>query len=206
MYLFLSPRAADADSFCDLKTIPSHKQYVFIICVLAIWEYLSGAIGVLSIVTLGIHIVRTRKATKRALRASAQYYGPSGTVRRTMHAEMLYQTLRSIIWFPITPIISLWLNILLLTINYYTRRMFLALEFVNVVLLALQSFFLAIALAINPSVRYAYSEHRKQRQREKEEKAGVRAHVTYSECWPAPLRSHAPLSPSLGSIRSEYSQ
>ncbi|KAJ2742767.1 hypothetical protein GGI20_004244 [Coemansia sp. BCRC 34301] len=177
MYLFIHARAVDLDSICDLQQIPTRRQYIFVICVLAIWEYLAGAIGLLSILTLGCHIIRTRRETKRALYQSTQYYGPSDAIRRNTNPELLNQTLLSIIWFPITPIISLWLNILLLTVNYYTRRVFIWLEFVNVVLLALQSFFLAIALVVNPSVRCAYTEHAKRRQREKAKKEGTLTHA-----------------------------
>ncbi|KAJ2860380.1 hypothetical protein GGH94_005553 [Coemansia aciculifera] len=176
MYLFIRSRAVDLDSFCDLKKIPTRKQYIFIICVLAIWEYLAGAIGIISILTLAYHIVRTRRETKHALFASTQYYGPSDAIRRNTNAELLNKTLLSIIWFPITPIISLWLNILLLTINYYTGRVFMWLEFINVVLLALQSFFLAIALIVNPSVRCAYTEHTKRKRHEKAEHEVARTH------------------------------
>ncbi|KAJ2457599.1 hypothetical protein GGF42_002580 [Coemansia sp. RSA 2424] len=175
MYLFIRSRAVDLDSFCDLKKIPTRRQYIFIICILAIWEYLAGAIGVISILTLGYYIIRTRRETKRALYASTQYYGPSDAVCRNTNPELLNQTLRSIIWFPITPIISLWLNILLLSVNYYKNRVYIWLEFVNVVLLALQSFFLGAALVVNPSVRCAYNEHAKRRQREKAKHEG--AHV-----------------------------
>ncbi|KAJ2835273.1 hypothetical protein FBU31_001667 [Coemansia sp. 'formosensis'] len=176
MYLFLHASTAGVTSFCHLTKIPSRQQYIFIICVVAIWEYLAGAIGIISILTLAYHIVRTRRETKHALLASAQYYGPSDAIQRNTSPELLNQTLRSIIWFPITPIISLWLNILLLTINYYTRRVFMSLEFINVVLLALQSFFLAIALIINPSVRCAYTEHVERRRHEKAKHEGVQAH------------------------------
>ncbi|KAJ2742769.1 hypothetical protein GGI20_004246 [Coemansia sp. BCRC 34301] len=195
MYLVLDPSAAGVDSFCNLQKIPDHKQYVFIICVLAIWEYLAGAVGVVCILVLVVRILQTRRETKRALHASAQYYGPSGSVQRNTGPELLNQTLRNIIWIPITPIISIWLNILLLTISYYTRRVFLSLEFINVLLLALQSFFLAIALVMNPSVRFAYNELAKRRRSEKEARAGVaRTNVTYSEHWPVQRRRRRPSS------------
>ncbi|KAJ2742766.1 hypothetical protein GGI20_004243 [Coemansia sp. BCRC 34301] len=166
MYLFLDPSTAGLDSFCNLKKIPDHKQYVFIICCVAIWEYLAGIIGVLSIATLAVHIVRSQKNTARMLRESAQSYGPSSAVSRNTTPELLNKTLRTVIWFPITPIISLWLNMLLLSVSYYRRRVYMSLEFVNVFLLALQSFFLAIALVINPSVRYAHSGHSRRRRRQ----------------------------------------
>ncbi|KAJ1821422.1 hypothetical protein GGH91_002129 [Coemansia sp. RSA 2671] len=196
MYLFLDPSTAGVDSFCDLAKIPEHKQYVFVICVLAIWEYLAGAVGIICILVLMIRIIHTRRETKRALLASAQYYGPSDAVQRNTNPELLNKTLQSIIWIPITPIISIWLNILLLTISYYKRRVYMWLEFVNVLLLALQSFFLAIALVVNPSVRYAYAEHAKQRRSQKGARAGVGARVTYTEHWVTGSQQHgsSPLS------------
>ncbi|KAJ2835274.1 hypothetical protein FBU31_001668 [Coemansia sp. 'formosensis'] len=166
MYLFLDPSTADVDSFCDLRKIPTRKQYIFILCVLAIWEYLAGAVGVVSILALGYKIIRARRETKLALYESTRHYGPSAATRCSASAELLHQTLVSIIWFPITPIISLWLNIILLTVSYYTQRVFMPLEFLNVVLLALQSFFLGIALVINPSVRCVRASWARQQRRE----------------------------------------
>ncbi|KAJ2028827.1 hypothetical protein IWW57_001980 [Coemansia sp. S610] len=113
------------------------------------------------------HIIRARNKTASLLHESAQFYGPSDAVYRNTNPELLNKTLRTVIWFPITPIISLWLNMLLVSVYYYKQRVYMSLEFINVILLALQSFFLAIALVVNPSVRYAYSEQAKRRQREK---------------------------------------
>ncbi|KAJ2895397.1 hypothetical protein GGI21_002116 [Coemansia aciculifera] len=196
LYLFIHGRAIDLDSFCHLKQIPTRKQYIFIISVLAVWEYLAGAIGIISILTLIYFIARTRRETKRALHASAQYYGPSDAIGRNTHPELLHQTLMSIIWFPITPIISLWLNILLLTVNYYKNRIYVWLEFVNVVLLALQSFFLAAALIINPSVRYAHAEHRRQKRIEKSKHEVTGTHIDAAAEHPLPrLHTMDSLSP-----------
>ncbi|KAJ2788931.1 hypothetical protein GGI18_002685 [Coemansia linderi] len=167
MILFLDPSTAGVNSFCDLKLIPNHQQYVFTICTVAVWQYLAGIIGVISIAALFVHIIRARNKTASLLHESTQYYGPSGAVQRNTNPELLNKTLRTVIWFPITPIISLWLNMLLVSVYYYKQRVYMSLEFINVVLLALQSFFLAIALVVNPSVRYAYSEQAKRRQREK---------------------------------------
>ncbi|KAJ2694612.1 hypothetical protein H4218_005539 [Coemansia sp. IMI 209128] len=171
MTLFLDPSTAGVDSFCDIKLVPNHQQYVFAICTVAIWQYLTGIIGIISIAALLAHIIRAQNKTASLLHESAQSYGPSDTVQRNTNPELLNKTLRTVIWFPITPIISLWLNVLLLSIYYYKRRVYMSLEFINVVLLALQSFFLAIALIANPSVQYAYSEQAKRRRREKSEQA-----------------------------------
>ncbi|KAJ2909204.1 hypothetical protein GGI21_002115 [Coemansia aciculifera] len=168
MYLFLDPSTAGVDSFCHLRKIPNHRQYVFVICCVAIWEYLAGIIGVLSITTLAVHIIQSQKKTTRIFNESTQSYGPSSAVSRNTTPDLLNKTLRTVIWFPITPIISLWLNMILLSVYYYKRRVYMPLEYINVLLLALQSFFLAIALVVNPSVRYAYSEQaRRRRQKAK---------------------------------------
>ncbi|KAJ2742768.1 hypothetical protein GGI20_004245 [Coemansia sp. BCRC 34301] len=195
MYLFLDPSTAGVDSFCNLKKIPDRKQYIFILCVLAIWEYLAGAIGVISVLALGYKIIQARRKTKTALFESTRHYGPSAAVRHSASAELLNQTLLSIIWFPITPIISLWLNILLLSISYYTQRVFLPLEFINVILLALQSFFLGIALVVNPSVRCVHAAWTRQRQREKDERIDTHAQTDTAESERALYRS--PTSESL---------
>ncbi|KAJ2396395.1 hypothetical protein GGF41_008606 [Coemansia sp. RSA 2531] len=185
MYLFLDPSTAGVDSFCVLRRIPNHQQYVFIICVVAIWEYLAGIIGVLSITALLIHIIQEQKRTERLLRETAQHYGPSNAVSRNTDPELLNRTLRTVIWFPITPIIALWLNVILFSVYYYKQRVYMSLEFINVILLGLQSFFLAIALVVNPSVRCAHTEHSKQRQREKAEQEVARAQSDSGEAGPA---------------------
>ncbi|KAJ2332825.1 hypothetical protein GGI00_002617, partial [Coemansia sp. RSA 2681] len=131
MYLFLDPSTAGVDSFCNLKIIPNHQQYVFVICSVSIWGYLSGIIGVLSMATLAVHIIRSQKKTVRVLHESTHQYGPSNSVSRNTTPELLNKTLRTVIWFPITPIISLWLNLLLQSIYYYKRRVYMSLEFVN---------------------------------------------------------------------------
>ncbi|KAJ2073079.1 hypothetical protein GGI16_008907 [Coemansia sp. S142-1] len=189
MYLFLDPSTADVDSFCNLRKIPTRKQYIFIICVLAIWEYLAGAVGIVSVLALGYKIIRARRETKLALYESTRHYGPSAATRCSASAELLHQTLLSIIWFPITPIISLWLNIILLTVSYYTRRVYMPLEFLNVILLALQSFFLGIALVINPSVRCVHAAWVRQRQRERDERDDTHAQTDTAESERALYRS-----------------
>ncbi|KAJ2347169.1 hypothetical protein GGH92_003297 [Coemansia sp. RSA 2673] len=185
MYLFLDPSTAGVDSFCVLRRIPNHQQYVFIICVVAIWEYLAGIIGVLSITALLIHIIQEQKRTERLLRETAQHYGPSNAVSRNTDPELLNRTLRTVIWFPITPIIALWLNVILFSVYYYKQQVYMALEFINVILLGLQSFFLAIALVVNPSVRCAHTEHSKRRQREKAEQEVAREQSNSGEAGPA---------------------
>ncbi|KAJ2680513.1 hypothetical protein GGI25_000486 [Coemansia spiralis] len=127
------------------------------------WVYLSGVVGIISITIIGIHILRARKRTQHILLMSTYTYGPSRLVISQSKSDALHRTLVTIIWYPITPIISLWLNVLIATITYYKNRTYLALEYVNVVLLGLQSVFLGIALIVNPVIRDVYTEQIKKR-------------------------------------------
>ncbi|KAI9501305.1 hypothetical protein BX070DRAFT_44933 [Coemansia spiralis] len=109
-------------------------------------------------------------------------YGPSRLVISQSKSDALHRTLVTIIWYPITPIISLWLNVLIATITYYKNRTYLALEYVNVVLLGLQSVFLGIALIVNPVIRDVYIEQIKKRFKAARRKSSM----LVSRCSPAP--------------------
>ncbi|KAJ2799924.1 hypothetical protein H4R21_003379, partial [Coemansia helicoidea] len=80
--LFIAPRRFGRRSICDLNWVPNDKEYSYYMTVLASWAYLSGAIGFVSVLTIAIYLVRTRRATLRALQLSAAYYGPSLAVER----------------------------------------------------------------------------------------------------------------------------
>ncbi|KAJ2721074.1 hypothetical protein GGI07_004217 [Coemansia sp. Benny D115] len=176
MIMVLPARVAGVEDFCELMTISSHKQYVFIITTVAIWEYLPGFIGIFSALIIFAHIVRTKRETKRAMRMSSQYYGSTIAVHLNSHPDMLQQSLRNIIWIPITPIISLWLNIVMFSVNYYTRHTYIWLEYINVCLLGLQSVLLSIALIVNPGARYVVSDCIRKRRQENEKKRRAQSH------------------------------
>ncbi|KAJ2625391.1 hypothetical protein GGI26_000531, partial [Coemansia sp. RSA 1358] len=162
-FLYVPPTQIGINSYCTLPAIFNHRLYVFYILVLATWVYLSGVVGIISITIIGIHILRARKRTQHILLMSTYTYGPSRLVISQSKSDALHRTLVTIIWYPITPIISLWLNVLIATITYYKNRTYLALEYVNVVLLGLQSVFLGIALIVNPVIRDVYTEQIKKR-------------------------------------------
>ncbi|KAJ2778268.1 hypothetical protein GGI15_004230 [Coemansia interrupta] len=168
--MVLPPSAAGIDSFCDLQEYSDYTQYVFLICTVVVWEYLPGIVGIISVSIIIVHIIRAKRETKKAMRTSSQFYGTTRAVHLQSHPDMLNQSLRNIIWFPITPIVSLWLNAALISVHYYTGRSFKWLEFVNVVLLGLQSVLLAIALVVNPSVRYVMIDHLRKKRRIRREK------------------------------------
>ncbi|KAJ2805758.1 hypothetical protein H4R20_001964 [Coemansia guatemalensis] len=171
MILVLPARLAGTNTFCHLHRITNHQQYVFTICTVAIWEYLPGVFGIISVSILGIHIIRTQRETQRALQASLEYYGALQLGSREGNPDMLHRTMINIIWFPITPIISLWLNMILISVAYYKQRTYLWLEYINTVLLGLQSVLIGVALVVNPTIREAvvaeWAERRRQKQLEK---------------------------------------
>ncbi|KAJ2711405.1 hypothetical protein H4R19_003264 [Coemansia spiralis] len=189
MVLYISPWLIRLDSICDISWIPEHRAYEFVVYTYAIWAYMPGVIGTISVLAISIHLVRTRRAIRHALEASAQDYGPSPAVARVGHADALQKTLLTIIWFPITPIISLWFNILLYTVAYYKQRTYEGLEYFNIVLLCLQSLLLGLPLLVNPAVRTALAKHI-QEQRQARHTARSTTHGT-----PPPRPRPPPLPP-----------
>ncbi|KAJ2715900.1 hypothetical protein H4R19_000943, partial [Coemansia spiralis] len=122
------------------------------------WAYLPGVIGTFSVLTITVHLVRTQRATRRALQASAEHYGPSRAVERVGHTKNLHRALVTIIWFPITPVISLWFNAILLSVYYYEQRAYQPLEYIDIVLLCLQSLLMGLPLLVNPTMRAALAK------------------------------------------------
>ncbi|KAI9501306.1 hypothetical protein BX070DRAFT_228696 [Coemansia spiralis] len=139
------------------------QLYVFFILSTAMWGYLSGVVGVISVTIIGIYILRAQKKTQHILHMSTDTYGPSRLVVRQSKSDALHHTLVTIIWYPITPIISLWLNIFLSSVAYYTHKRYPVPEYISVGLLGLQSVFLGIALIVNPAIRDVYTEQIKKR-------------------------------------------
>ncbi|KAJ1995946.1 hypothetical protein EDC05_000314, partial [Coemansia umbellata] len=162
-FLYVPPTQLGINSYCMWPSIFNHKLYVFFILSTAMWGYLSGVVGVISVTIIGIHILRAQKKTQHILHMSTDTYGPSRLVVRQSKSDALHHTLVTIIWYPITPIFSLWLNFFLPSITYYTHKRYPALEYINVVLLGLQSVFLGIALIVNPVIRDVYTEQIKKR-------------------------------------------
>ncbi|KAI7830033.1 hypothetical protein BX661DRAFT_180967 [Kickxella alabastrina] len=170
-FIILPPSVFGKTSYCLLGKNWENKEYLYIVFTVIVWQYLPGIVGIISVSTVAIYIIRTRRRTKTVMRASSQYYGMSMAASVHGKQHMLSQSMWNIIWFPITPIVSLWLNLILISIHHYKQRPYMVLEYLNVVLLGLQSILLAIALFVNPSVRHVLSD----RLREKNERRGVAA-------------------------------
>ncbi|PIA16096.1 hypothetical protein COEREDRAFT_8754 [Coemansia reversa NRRL 1564] len=166
MYLFVPARAIEINSFCQIPTTPGTRFYIFTTCTVAVWQYMPGIIGIIGITEIGVYIIKTRRATRRVFQESVQNYGHLQPVQQQGNPELLHQTMIHIIWFPITPAVSLWLNMVLITVGHYKHRRYLWLEFVNIVLLGLQSFLLGIALIVNPTIRNAAAQWASRRRQE----------------------------------------
>ncbi|KAJ2844001.1 hypothetical protein IWW36_005350, partial [Coemansia brasiliensis] len=124
-------------------------------------------IGMISISCIAVHIVRTRRKTRQVLQESNGVYGSSQDLRQPGRGNLLHRTIINIIWFPIVPILSLWFNVVLISVFYYKKRTYAWLDYINVVLLGLQSILLAVALVVNPITRTAMSEYWRKRRQQK---------------------------------------
>ncbi|KAJ2801388.1 hypothetical protein H4R21_002809 [Coemansia helicoidea] len=180
--LFLSPRHFGRNSMCDFSFIPNSKEYAIDMYGYAAWAYLSGVVGLFSLLSVIVHMVRTRRATRHALQSSAESYGPSGAVERVGHTETFNRALVSIIWLPVTPIVSLWFNSLVITVSYYTGELDTPLRFTTVVLFSLQSILLALPLITNPTMRDALA---KQLREQRQARAAARSKTQISPLPPA---------------------
>ncbi|KAI9501307.1 hypothetical protein BX070DRAFT_264757 [Coemansia spiralis] len=182
-YLYVPPSQIGINSYCTLPVIFHRKMYIFFTLSTSMWVYLSGVVGIISVTIIGIYILRTQKKTQSILLVSAYSYEPPNLVLQQSRANALHHTLVTIIWYPITPVISLWLNTILITVAYYTHREYPALEYINVVLLGLQSVFLGIALIVNPVIRTFTSNRSKSDSKPQDEN-------------PTALVSHCSLAPT----------
>ncbi|KAJ2710147.1 hypothetical protein H4R19_003894 [Coemansia spiralis] len=184
IFLYITPRAIGRKSYCDFHLVPSSKEYGFAMYSYFAWAYLPGVIGTISVLTIAVYIWRTRRATRRALQASAEHYGPSQAVERVGHTDTLHHALLTIIWFPITPIISMWFNAANFSIRYYKKRVYSSIEIANVLILCLQSLLLGLPLLVNPTVRAALA---KQLQEQREARHGTHSTThNHSDMAPPP--------------------
>ncbi|KAJ2510396.1 hypothetical protein H4217_007891 [Coemansia sp. RSA 1939] len=162
-FLYTPPSRLDITSYCNIPKLVQRKYYIFLVLTISVWQYFSGIVGAISVTIIGIHIVKTRKSSRRILALSLYAYHPSYNVIAQSKSKMLHRALLTIIWYPVTPIVSLWLNTIIYTVSYYRRTTFNGLEYVNVVFLGLQSVLLGIALIVNPTIRDAYKRQIKSR-------------------------------------------
>ncbi|KAJ2213214.1 hypothetical protein EV179_004001 [Coemansia sp. RSA 487] len=174
-YLVIPTHDLGIESFCHLPIVYTLEQYTYNMLTIALWQYLSGVVGVVSVTIIGIHILWTRRRAQHVLARSIYSSGYSRDVVEQSRSNILHSTMLNIIWYPITPIISLWLNIILISVAYYKQRTYMAAEFINVALLGLQSVFLGVALILNPNIREAFNKNAKVKWRYSRERKTSRA-------------------------------
>ncbi|KAI8323913.1 hypothetical protein GQ54DRAFT_257449 [Martensiomyces pterosporus] len=153
--LFISRRNLEVKDFCSSWHIPGNKLYKLITLTYSIWVYGAGLVGLASVLVTTIYIFRTSKATKSVLLPTERAYGIGDITECGIgRTALLQKLLRSIVWFPLMPIVSLWFNTILFSIHHFTQQAPIWMDYVNVSLLALESVVMFIALVVNPSGVY----------------------------------------------------
>ncbi|KAJ2392012.1 hypothetical protein GGI23_005307 [Coemansia sp. RSA 2559] len=181
-YLYVSAHDLGITTFCDLPSVYNREQYTYVMLTIALWQYLSGVVGVVSVTVIWIYIRRTRSKVQHMLARPEYALSQSQDVVMQCRSNILHSTMLNLIWYPITPIISLWLNMVVFSVVYYRRRTYMALEFANAGLLGLQSVFLGIALIVNPFIRKAFNKHIGHKWRyHRERKTTVAVHQGYED-------------------------
>ncbi|KAJ2558193.1 hypothetical protein EV175_000906 [Coemansia sp. RSA 1933] len=181
-YLYLTAHDLGIVSFCELPSVYNREQYTYLMLTIALWQYLSGVIGVVSVACIWLYIQRTRRKAQRIMDSSAYTRAQSRDVVDQSRTNVLHSTMVNIVWYPITPILSLWVNMSIFSVVYYRRKTYTALEYANAALLGLQSVFMGVALIINPYMRHAFNKHLKTRWMEyRERKARLEGQQVGSE-------------------------
>ncbi|ORX73248.1 hypothetical protein DL89DRAFT_265380 [Linderina pennispora] len=110
---------------------------------------------------ISIHIVRTSRQTKTFMDRIDHSYGTGGQHRAYTTAALLNRTLRTVVWFPITPVMSLWFNSAMIITRHFTQKAHIPLEFINISLFSLMTIFMAAAFFFNPMVIEFLHDYRK---------------------------------------------
>ncbi|KAJ1944668.1 hypothetical protein FBU59_002537, partial [Linderina macrospora] len=172
-------------SFCFVPLIPTKPLYVVLILTDAIWSFIPGAVGLVSMGMILWHVFRTsRRVSQLMIASSRQADGTGYELTRHSNTVLLHKTMWAVVWFPVAPILAEWFNIIRLPLNYYEDDVDKWREYVSIVLACSISFVLAVAIVVNPAVRAVLSERRHRQDREKvDEETSVPASV-YTETIP----------------------
>ncbi|KAJ1963497.1 hypothetical protein GGI12_002029 [Dipsacomyces acuminosporus] len=160
--LFIPPRIAGLQAYCSYSESIDTRTYVFKWLVSHLWIVLAGLIGIVSITTILVYIVRKCKD------ADIQTRGSSGSLdtlctsdssRRRTSSAIIVRTLLSIVWFPVMPIISLWFNVSYSTVRYKTQRSNTPMDALNIVFQFLQVPVMAMTFYASPCVKRAFKTY-----------------------------------------------
>ncbi|KAI8325912.1 hypothetical protein GQ54DRAFT_324340 [Martensiomyces pterosporus] len=127
--LVIPDEQSGIDDYCNVPDIPGEREYWVTIGSSLIWLYIPGIIGVISMVVVSIHIFRTSSEVRRAQQDAEFVYGSWHSNEGYRNADMLNRTLISIVWFPLTPVVALWFNVILYSVRYYKKRIYIGAEF-----------------------------------------------------------------------------
>ncbi|KAI8322734.1 hypothetical protein GQ54DRAFT_310702 [Martensiomyces pterosporus] len=174
--LFLPPRIADIDSYCSYSKLPSRRHFAFDWLVCNIWILLAGVIGMVSMGVTITHIYRT-SAKIRKLSEDSSTHGLDNSQKQRM--GLANRALVSVVWFPATPIVSLYFTVVFHSVRFAKQREIPWMETLDMVLQFLEPIFIAIAFYASPPVRhvlYRYFSRKAAEHAGVYDKAGSRKH------------------------------
>ncbi|KAI8322730.1 hypothetical protein GQ54DRAFT_310698 [Martensiomyces pterosporus] len=160
--LFISPKTVGITTYCQYAHTFNTRIFVFRWLVSYIWVILASVIGVGSITATLISIVRKYRKVSSEITMSTMPIDAiytSDQLRRSS-STLVVKTLVSIVWFPIMPIVSLWLAITYSIVRYKTQQDILAMDVLNNVFQFLEVPVMAMTFYTSPPVRRAYRKYR----------------------------------------------
>ncbi|KAJ2385242.1 hypothetical protein GGI05_004759, partial [Coemansia sp. RSA 2603] len=176
--LIVPPRTAGMTTYCDFYGAPSKRLFVLKWLVFYIWVSLVALIGLSSIFIMIVHIVKRTWAAQDQMSTdgfehsddSFSVYSLNADViadvvkdnrqkRRRSSNSVVVHTLRSVIWFPIAPIVCMGFNTVYSIVWYRTQKENNAIFIVDRVLQFLSVPLIAMTFYLSPPVRRAFKQY-----------------------------------------------
>ncbi|KAJ2857807.1 hypothetical protein J3B02_000746 [Coemansia erecta] len=176
--LFIPAETAGINSYCDYLAAPNSRLFVFKWLVFYIWATLAIFAGIFSMLTMLTFITRRSRAASCHL--SLDGFGhlddtntestllnanvvsdvikDNRNKRRQSHTRVVIQTLRSVIWFPIAPIVCLGFNTVYSIVWYRTKRENNVIFVIDRVLQFLAVPLIAMTFYLSPPVKRAFKQ------------------------------------------------
>ncbi|KAJ1896887.1 hypothetical protein LPJ66_003717 [Kickxella alabastrina] len=179
--LFIPPHMVGMQTYCDYNKTPGKKLFNFQWLVFYIWVILASIIGIYSILTLlgatikrshevqsGMSTVMTFQTSDCSDCSSARSFNMlvSDVVkdnkrnRRQSSNSMVAHTMRSIIWFPIAPIVCLGFNTVYSIVWYHLGKRENSIFIIDQCLQYLAVPLIAMTFYSSPPVKRAYRQYR----------------------------------------------
>ncbi|KAJ1941017.1 hypothetical protein EC988_006873 [Linderina pennispora] len=156
--LFIPPSAVGIQSYCNYREAPSTKLFVFKWFTCYVWVLLATIVGIVSMAITLVTIARRSNdvIVEAGLSDSTLYMEQ----RRHRTSVLVVRTLKSVVWFPVIPIVALGFTTAYSIVQYKTGRRTHAMDVADQVLQFLQVPFMAMTFYASPPVRRAFSEWR----------------------------------------------